>query len=92
LRHIFSCNSPSGGVLCPAFTRTTNGQLGILQAAGRIFISGKFLVLAAALLERCAAVEESSKEYLALWGKHQQLEPVMHRERYHIKVGDSKGR
>jgi hypothetical protein len=40
LRHIFSCNSPSGGVLCPAFTTTTNGQIGILQAVGKIFISG----------------------------------------------------
>jgi len=39
-----------------------------------------------------AAVEESSKKYLALWAKHQQLEPVLHYERYHIKVGDSKGR
>jgi hypothetical protein len=29
LRHVCSCNSFSGGVLCPSFTTTTNGRTGI---------------------------------------------------------------
>jgi hypothetical protein len=41
-RHVFSCNHPSGGVLCPAFTTTTNGQTGILQAVGKILFLGIF--------------------------------------------------
>jgi hypothetical protein len=36
LRHVFSWNGPSGGVLWPAFTTTTNGQNGILQSVGNI--------------------------------------------------------
>jgi hypothetical protein len=41
LRHVFSCNSPSGWVLCPAFTTTTNRQTGIRQAVEKKFSSGR---------------------------------------------------
>jgi hypothetical protein len=40
LRHVFSRNGASGGVLCPAFTTTTIGQTGILQAVGIILFLG----------------------------------------------------